>query len=364
MISLIPKRLRLEAGIYCLLSCLGAAAGGYLISAEMGASCGWTWGILTSLVLGYQFTSLWLHLPDNHKTGQVQPLPYLGAANWITLLRGGLLAGLAGFLLMPKPIGWLAWAPGSLYLVASLLDYLDGAVARLRGESTALGEWLDMAWDGFGAAIACTLTVIYGQAPFWYLLVGAARYLYLLGLWWYQKRGRPLDPLAPDRVRRAMAGLQIGFIAAILLPVFPPLATSVAATLFMVPFLAGFYRDWRQVTRQKTLYSLRVPPVLSWFIRAVSVTISIISLVIQYRNLSSPSLFIMSIGTILIAMGVIPRIAALMLLLHAGFILQADISNPYAWAQAASMILLLYTGTGKYSLWTPENWILENRIGD
>ena len=87
---------------------------------------------------------------------------------------------------------------------------------------------------------ACLLLIQYGQAPVWYILVGLARYLFVFGLWLRQKMGLTNYPLPPNRIRRGLAGSQMGFIAVILLPVFTPPATLVAATLFMTPFSIAF----------------------------------------------------------------------------------------------------------------------------
>ena len=48
--------------------------------------------------------------------------------------------------------------------------------------------------------------------------------------------------------RRAYAGVQMGIITAMLVPLFTPPSTTIAATFFMLPFLGGFLYDWFLVT--------------------------------------------------------------------------------------------------------------------
>ena len=48
-----------------------------------------------------------------------------------------------------------------------------------------------------------------------------------------------------------MAGLQMAFLGIVLLPLFDPPITDVAAILILVPFLAGFLIDWQMVCRHE-----------------------------------------------------------------------------------------------------------------
>ncbi len=62
-----------------------------------------------------------------------------------------------------------------------------------------------------------------------------------------KRRGLPLFDLPPSQIRRPFAALQMGFIAVVLMPVYFPPVTQVAAWVFMLPFLANFLRDWLAV---------------------------------------------------------------------------------------------------------------------
>lgn len=169
----------------------------------------------------------------------------LGLPTWLTLGRGLLCALVAGFTLLP-PVGAVRWVPGLLYAAAALGDRADGALARRRGEVTALGTHLDGAVDALGLLAAPLCAVAWGRLPPWYLALGAAYYVYhgaiaarrLLGL-----------PTFPERVTRRpltriFAGVQMTLVAAALPPVLPHVITAPLATVLMLPTLAFFARDW------------------------------------------------------------------------------------------------------------------------
>jgi CDP-diacylglycerol--glycerol-3-phosphate 3-phosphatidyltransferase len=154
------------------LSGLALIAGGYLyLLSRWAPEYAVRWLGLSGLVVAYLLWVLWRGLPENIRSGEVELLPVLGLGNILTLLRGLLVAALAGFLFSPRPEGWQAWIPGLLYTLAALLDYVDGWAARATGHATRLGERLDLSLDGVGVFIAALLAVQYGQAPTGYLAI-------------------------------------------------------------------------------------------------------------------------------------------------------------------------------------------------
>ena len=52
-------------------------------------------------------------------------------------------------------------------------------------------------------------------------------------------------PLKPRPAARLIAGFNMGFVATALLPIYRPPATTIAATVFMIPLLSGFFRRAR-----------------------------------------------------------------------------------------------------------------------
>jgi CDP-diacylglycerol--glycerol-3-phosphate 3-phosphatidyltransferase len=204
------------------------------------------WLALSVPVLAYQLVLLWRFLPRNRDGDQL--LSSFGVGTLLTLARGVLIAFLAGFLLLPQPTHSLVWLPAILYGLAVLADYLDGILARLTDHATVLGARLDTEFDALGILIAPLLAVAYGQLPLWYLLVSAARYLFVFGRWTRRRRGLPVFDLPPRKSRRLLAGVQMAFLAVVLSPVVAPPLTTVAAVFVAVPFVAGFVRDWLYVS--------------------------------------------------------------------------------------------------------------------
>jgi CDP-diacylglycerol--glycerol-3-phosphate 3-phosphatidyltransferase len=137
-------------------------------------------------------------------------LPAFGWGNGLTIVRGILVAGLAGFLFSPRPEGWVVWLPAILYTLSNATDFFDGFAARRTNHVTRLGEILDMSLDGTGVLVAAALAVQYGQVPVLFLGVALVRYVFLGGMW---LRARwVLDHEMPGSIsRQVFAGLQMGF---------------------------------------------------------------------------------------------------------------------------------------------------------
>lgn len=322
------------------------------------------------------------HLGANHRCGEAdRPFPTLGAATWITLLRGAAVVALAGFLplaVLPVPAlpQALVWAPGLIYLGVSLTDLLDGFVARRQQRQTELGQRLDIETDAAGLLVALLVAVSLDRLPALTLLVGLAYYLFLFGIRWRQQRHLPLIALQPRPYARIIAGFQMGVVALALLPLFNPPFTSIAAVLVMTPLLAGFGRDWLVVScrlridsSQRTALDHWAGRVLTRFLplvlRPLLLAGGIVTLVQGAASLPHPLwLWAPSLCILLAGAGWMGRSAALLLalLLSCGL-------TPYGtglpvlvlFAIAATLML---TGTGPLSLWSPEEGILYRRSRD
>lgn len=81
--------------------------------------------------------------------------------NLLTLFRIAVIpAMVAGFYLESKMGVWLA---GGLFLIASVTDFLDGYIARVRDQHSALGQFLDPIADKLLVASALLMMVGFGQ---------------------------------------------------------------------------------------------------------------------------------------------------------------------------------------------------------
>ncbi|MBX2998446.1 MAG: CDP-alcohol phosphatidyltransferase family protein [Caldilineaceae bacterium] len=349
------------------------------------------WLILAALVIGVELWLIRRNLRKNHRQGEVSLLPTLGIGNVLTILRGLAYALMAGFLFAPRPGGWLDWAPAILYSFACLADFFDGYLARITNHSTLLGEVLDMEFDGLGILISVALAVQYGQLPFVYLLIGVARPLFVLGLRLRKDRGLPEYPMTPSSNRRIVAGVHMGFMMFLLWPVFAPPATSIAAFLFGMPIVLSFLRDWLVVTgaldpasdgyqrvhRLSTGFLFGwLPPVLRigavilgmWIVRQAIADPGPWRILLVNLGIAGPILMAILIGVGGVAalaalFGIATRLAGIGLIAVAitDFLARTVIlENGLLFAVAISLVLL---GSGRFALWTPEEYIFRHRTG-
>ena len=158
----------------------------------------------------------------------------------------------------------MGWAAGGLYTGAILIDYMDGIAARLTQHPSHLGAWLDTNFDALGILIAPALGIWWGQLPPWYLLVALAYYLFIGGIWLRNRRRLHVYDLPPSAIRRPLAGIQMGFISAILWPVLAPPLTWWAATLVMIPFVAGFLPPGESGRGSHSTINCEKPPPAAW----------------------------------------------------------------------------------------------------
>ena len=367
----------------------------------------WWLGWAAAIML-LELVILWFMLPNNHPptpaglstTDQVaagqtanELLPTFGYGTNLTLACGLLLFLVAGFLFAPRPPGWLAWLPALLYTVARLVDYVDGYVARITNHETKLGGMLDMELDGFGVLIAILLGIQYGVLPLWYLPLALSRQLFILGIWLREWRGLPIYEMTPSGNRRIVAGYQTAFLSLALWPSFQPPLSMVAATVFALPLLASFGRDWLVVSgaldptstryqRGRLLIKDFLEGWLPLVARMVSFVLGITLLWAEVPNFptwlshlqavgwTSPTiwLWLLSITAVLALvaslLGVVGRLAALPLMVLAWLDVAANgldwSGNVWLFIAAA---LVTHAGSGRLALWRPEEAILHTRPG-
>ena len=107
--------------------------------------------------------------------------PAMFPADWVTLTRALLIAGVAGLVAdsFGRPVSITALV--TLSTVALVLDAVDGQVARRTGTATELGARIDGEVDAF---LILLLSIVVSQDyGGWVLAIGAARYALLLAGW-------------------------------------------------------------------------------------------------------------------------------------------------------------------------------------
>ncbi len=353
----------------------------------MGPAYALQWTLQASAVMLIQLVSLWRILPLNRREDGSQPdlLPRFGPGTLLTLIRSTIIALLSGFLLQGELPGLWAWLPAGLYILSDVTDFFDGFLARATNTATRLGETLDMNHDALGVLVVTVLAFQFGAVPWWYLPFGFARYIFMLGLYFHQRKGRPIHPLKPNHTRRLFAGLQMGFITVMLFPVIGPPISTFAATLFLFPFLTMFLVDYLQVTGEWDRYAFwqgwNLEPLrillLDWtplIMRGLIVLIygkhartfglTALPEVSPMPEAARPIfLGLASLFIILFALGILSRAAAVGALVAAGIQLNwLDFSPDYRLLVFA-LVYILFVGSGKYTLWNPEEWLITNRAG-
>jgi CDP-diacylglycerol--glycerol-3-phosphate 3-phosphatidyltransferase len=331
------------------------------------------WLLLALLTMAVQMMVLWWALRFNHPPEGAALFPTLGIANGMTLTRGLLTCLMAGFLFAPMPQGWLAWAPALLYMSERIIDFFDGFVARYTSRETRLGTILDIEFDGLGILIAVGLAIQYGHLPPWYLILGMARQLFILGIWLRRRLGKPVRELPPSDHRRLIAGFQTGFISIALWPLWREEVALFAAWLFAVPLAFSFGRDWLAVStvidaespryhalrqRAKRLIEEQSPLVVR--LLAALFAVWILSVSYTHLTLAVPGVAL-AIGSVLF--GVIGRAGALVLAFVAAFDATLTGLHFASASLLACSIYLLHIGSGRWALWRPEEYYLHAKLG-
>jgi len=370
------KKEWMQSGLFFVLF---AGEGYFLLNRFWDSVYALRWLGLTSAFGTWQLFVLWRSLPENHREGEDELLPTLGWGNAVSFARGIFIAALLGFLFSPWPKGWLGWIPFTFYLLAALSDLLDGYLARITDHVTKLGAALDMNNDSWGVFIVTGLVFWYGQVPIWYLPVGLARYIFIAGLWLREKQGKENLEMPHSFRRRIFAGIQMGFIVAVLAPPFSPPATTIAATLFMLLFLGGFLYDWFLVTGKidpekgaKLFDDLLVSAPMRWLplaLRLITVAILILLTIEMWHSVFEqlPVFLallwnVLSLSAILmLTLGSLGRLGAIFALIVAGLIFAPQANHIFLLVAGTT---LLFTGTGVFSFWSPEEWLVYHRAGE
>jgi CDP-diacylglycerol---glycerol-3-phosphate 3-phosphatidyltransferase len=317
---------------------------------------------------------LWRRVELNRASEDAPLYPSLGWANRLTLLRGGLIALTGGFLFQPQAVGLMAWIPGVLYCIAAILDRMDGYVARRSKHTSLLGNELDTVYDALGLLVAPLLAVGYGKLHWSFLLVSAAYYVFIWGLYWRHTHNLPVYPLMPSMLRRTLAGFQMGFVAFILLPCFHAPLTMTIGVAFMLPILIGFIVDWLVVSGRIQSNTTNT----QFFNRLAQISHSIfqpllrVLLFIAILFFAFSDNFLSSIwatpGLVLIAgaalLGLAGRVSALILLVLVTFLQGDGQVDVIVTAIIFSSVWLMLLGTGRFSLWQWDDRWVNRRDGE
>lgn len=229
------------AGLAAQLALLGALSGTVGLS-TLGWCVGLGCGLVTALALDQGLTAC--------------AMLRLGPANRVTLTRAVLVGGVAAL-----AVGTWTGRAGPMLLtltgVALALDAVDGWVARRTHTVTALGGRFDMEVDAF---LILVLSILVARwAGMWVLLIGAARYLFVLAGWlrpWMRRR-LPLRPW-----RKVVTAAQGIVLTAAVEPRGPRWVLVLAVTVAWAMLAESFGRDvwWLWVRRGEQAERAHVEP--------------------------------------------------------------------------------------------------------
>jgi phosphatidylglycerophosphate synthase len=131
--------------------------------------------------------------------------PSLHPADWVTLTRAILAAGVAGLVADSFSRSVSITALVTLSISALVLDAVDGQVARRTNSATPLGARIDGEVDAFLILLlSIAVSQTYGA---WVLVIGAARYAFLLAGWLIPWLAAPLPARYWRKVVAAVQGI-------------------------------------------------------------------------------------------------------------------------------------------------------------
>jgi phosphatidylglycerophosphate synthase len=183
--------------------------------------------------------------------------PAILPADWVTLARMILIAGVAGLVAdsFSRPVSITALV--TLSTVALVLDAVDGQVARRTGTATPLGGRLDGEVDAF---LILLLSIFVSQTyGSWVLAIGAIRYAFLLAGWLMPWLAAPLPYIYWRKVVAAVQGIVLTVAASgVLSHLIGLIAVGAAALLLAESFGRDIIWLYRAGAGRKTRLTLRV----------------------------------------------------------------------------------------------------------
>ena len=177
--------------------------------------------------------------------------PYFGAANQITLGRAALTALLIGLFGEPATSG-LAWTALLVAIAVLILDGVDGAVARRRGQESPFGARFDMEVDALLILVLAVLALQFAKAGVWVLAAGLLRYAFVAAgpvLPWLAA------PLPRSLRRQAVCVVQAVSLIVCLAPFILPPWSAIAAALGIAALTWSFAVDvvWLARNRRRSV---------------------------------------------------------------------------------------------------------------
>ncbi|MGC4082591.1 MAG: CDP-alcohol phosphatidyltransferase family protein [Vicinamibacterales bacterium] len=167
------------------------------------------------------------------------PFDRFGPANGVTGIRLAMTSLTAGLIGEP-PTQTIATAAAWLALLATLLDGVDGWLARRTRLASAFGARFDMETDALLILALAIIAWQHGKAGAWIVLAGAMRYLFVAaGYVWSWMNA----PLPPSTRRKAVCVVQLVGLGLVVSPLLAAPASVVAAAITLAALTWSFGVD-------------------------------------------------------------------------------------------------------------------------
>jgi phosphatidylglycerophosphate synthase len=177
---------------------------------------------------------------------QHHPFARFGAANQITTLRAILVALVAGLVGEPR-LAAVAVAAVSASIAVTLLDGVDGWLARRQDIASSFGARFDMEIDALLILALSVLAWRHDKAGAWVVLSGVLRYAFVAAgaaAQWLR------EALPPSRRRQTICVIQIAALTLVMLPAVQPPLSGFLAAAALATLAASFLIDtvwlWRR----------------------------------------------------------------------------------------------------------------------
>ncbi|HEX8780412.1 MAG TPA: CDP-alcohol phosphatidyltransferase family protein, partial [Nocardioides sp.] len=172
----------------------------------------------------------------------------LGPADRVTLVRAVLSTVVAVLALVSLGRHVDPWLVIAVAGVALVLDRVDGEVARRTVTASDFGARFDMETDAY--LIAALSVYVAPDVGWWVLLIGAARYLFLLAQSLLPRLRRPAPPRRWCKVVAVVQGVTLAAAASPVLPLWADTALLAVALALLAESFVHEGRDrWRHGTR-------------------------------------------------------------------------------------------------------------------
>ena len=174
------------------------------------------------------------------------PFARLGPAIVTTLARALMVSLVAAFIGEPLRAD-VAWVAAILALVITLLDGVDGWLARRTRMASDFGARFDMEVDALLIMALAILVWQHGKAGVWVLLSGLIRYAFVAAGWLLRWLARPLPA---SRRRQTVCVVQVGGLNLALVPAIPPPAATIVSAVALAALVWSFFVDVRWLSRR------------------------------------------------------------------------------------------------------------------